>query len=509
MISSSIRRHTVWKVIFVIFILLCSFLIFKGIIFPLSTEQKNTPDSITHHVKIIDGKKYAYTTQIGTLTIYDHNHNPSATLSYTADTLDNTSAKKRPITFLYNGGPGSSAMLLRMASFGPKRVILNSQKSTPPAPYHLVDNQYCLLNKTDLVFIDMPNTGFGRLMNKSKPTDFYGVDKDVDAFTSFIQQYIQLHHRWNSPKFLLGESYGTTRSAILANNLQHHGIQLNGIILLSSILNYGLIDDHQGIGDWQYILYLPTFAVTAWHFHHAPYHPKSLNILLNEVEHFALTEYLEALAQGSALHEDRFHAIAKKLAYFLGIPASYIEQKNLRLSAGQFASSLLRKTEQYIGRYDDRFVFLSTGKQLSLSGELNPDPAMVTIRDALISATEQYYSQDLHYSNPLPYRPGIRIYSQWNFRHGKQRFVNSSIDLVNAMIENPYLKVFSGNGYYDLATPFFATIYTFQHFHIPSSLQKNITIKSYSAGHMIYLDSKSLVKLKSDLDEWYDLVLNT
>ncbi len=511
---TSFSRQAFWKAIFFIGMCFCVALILTKFIpskrtgHHTSLKEVTSPDSVTHHKQIINGKEYAYTTRVGTITIYDKENNPTTTLSYTADTVDNVPSQKRPITFLYNGGPGSSSMLLRMASFGPKRVILNNHKPTAPAPYKLVDNEYCLLDKTDLVFIDMPNTGFGRALGKNKPADFYGVDKDVHAFAAFIKQYIQSNNRWNSPKFLLGESYGTTRSAVLANYLQHHGIQLNGIVLLSSILNYGLIGDHQGIGDWQYVLSLPSFAASAWHFHATDYHPQSLETLLREVEHFAITEYVEALAEGTTISSEKLHHIAKKLAHYLGLPASYIERKNLRLTAGQFLSTSLKDANQYAGRYDARFTFLAQGRQLDISGKLTPDPTMVTQRDALLAATEEYFSQDLHYTNPVPYRPGIKIYTKWNFRHGKQRIVNSSIDLINAMIENPYLRVFSGNGYYDFATPYFATIYTFQHLNLPESLQNNIMIKMYPAGHMIYLDPKSLMKLKLDLDQWYDMVLN-
>lgn len=494
-------------VINIIPLCIVAWLAFKPI--PLKTadiqvHQSTFPDSVTHHVQIINGKKYAYTTTVGTIILEDAQHHPTATMSYTANVLDNIDAIKRPITFFYNGGPGSSAMLLRMASFGPKRVILNNHAPVSPAPYKLVDNKYTLLDKTDLVFIDMPGTGFGRLLGKSKPADFYGVDKDANAFTSFIQTYINTNHRWNSPKYLFGESYGTTRTAILANKLQQQGMQINGVILLSSILNYGLMDDHEGIGDWGYILYLPSFAASAWYFHQASYHPESIDVLLKEVEHFALTEYLEALAQGSKLPPERFHAIAKKLEKYLGINASYIEENNLRLATKQFSSILLSKKNLHLGRYDARFTISSLGKPFRDSLESNPDSTMVTIKNCILTMTKQYYSQDLHYSNSLDYLPKVRVYKQWNFKHEHQRIVNSAHDLSNAMIINPYLRVFSANGYYDFATPFFATIYTFNHLVIPESLEKNITIKNYSGGHMIYLDPKSLAQLKEDLDKWYD-----
>ena len=469
----------------------------------VSASHSSTPDSITHHTLTLQGKKYAYTTRAGTLTLYDTQHHPTAKVFYTADTLDNFSSKKRPITFFYNGGPGSSSMLLRMASFGPKRIILNNHKAVSPAPYRLVDNKYSLLDKTDLVFIDMPGTGFGRLIGNSKPSDFYSVDKDAAAFTHFIKHYVNVNHRWNSPKFLFGESYGTTRTAILAHELQNQGIQLNGVILLSSILNYGLMGNKAGIGDWQYILYLPSMAAASWYFHQSDYHPSSLTSLLAEVEHFALTDYITALAQGSQLSTETFHAIAQKLHRYLGLSQKYIENNNLRISSGKFSATLIREKQEKMGRFDARFTLFSV-KNDDNSSKISPDSTMVTIKDAVLAMSNEYLHKDLHYQSSIPYLSGLSIYKKWNFRHGDQWLVNSSFDLINAMIDNPYLRVFSASGYYDFATPYLATVYTFQHMNLPPALNKNITQKFYASGHMIYLDPGSLKQLRQDLGEWYD-----
>lgn len=471
-----------------------------------TSKEKQAHDAITHHTLTLHGKKYAYTTHAGTITLYDKEHNPTVRMFYTADTLDNTSPDTRPITFIYNGGPGSSAMLLRMASFGPKRVILNNYRAVPAPPYHMVDNEYSLLDKTDLVFVDMPGTGFGRLVGKSKSSDFYGVDKDVNAFSHFIQQYIQKNQRWNSPKFLYGESYGTTRSGILVNELQHQGIQINGVILQSAILNYSLMTERTGGGDWPFVLNLPSLAATTWHFHRSTYHPASLSNLLKEVERFAMTEYVEALAKGSTLSKKELYAVAKKLHRYLGISTQFIVHTNLRIPAGQFSGILMRKYNERLGRFDSRFALYALNKGKP-SFETTPDAANLTIKSAVLAENDEYLKTTLGYKTSLPYLGNVKIYKDWDFTHGDQFVVNASYDLATAMVENPSLRVFSANGYYDLATPFFATMYTLQHLNLPPKLENHITYGFYSAGHMIYVDPVAIKQFRQDLGNWYDKVL--
>ncbi|MGA7354464.1 MAG: hypothetical protein WBW76_03445, partial [Candidatus Cybelea sp.] len=316
-----------------------------------------TPDAVTHHTLTLDGRTLAYTARAGTITLRNVDDQPQARVFYTAYTLDGASPTKRAVTFLYNGGPGSSTMWLRMGSFGPVRVATGDGTLTGPPPYRLVDNPYSLLDKTDLVFIDMPGSGYGRFIGVGTRKDFWGVDQDADAFAQFIQRYLTNFNRWNSPRFLFGESYGTTRSSVLASDLQDRGIGLNGIVLLSSFLNSN-IDYNDGApvggGDWAYILYLPTEAATAW-YHHALSGAPSLSALLSEVENFALGEYLDALGQGAQLAPDRYNDVVAKLRQYTGLSDQYIRNSNLRIPYDRFQNELLRERGMTVGRIDSRF----------------------------------------------------------------------------------------------------------------------------------------------------------
>lgn len=488
-------------------------LLFAGLWLFLTPHHKKNinqilaPDSISHHQLSLHGKKYDYTSTAGTITLVDHHEHSTVNMFYTAETLDGVPSEERPITFFYNGGPGSSSMLLRMASFGPKRVVLDGPHPVRPAPYKIIDNPYTLLDKTDLVFIDMPGTGYGRLTPNANPHHFHSVDGDVEAFCQFIQAYIDKNHRWNSPKFLFGESYGTTRTGFLVNQLQHKGTQINGIVLQSSILNYGLMGDRTSGGDWQYVLYLPSLAATAWHFHHADYHPKHLSELLNEVETFALTDYLKALAQGSKLPQKDFEYIQQKLHQYLGLPDSYIRKKNLRIPSGDFTYSLFNKNNERLGRFDTRFVLYSLDRGKP-SSDIGPDPTNTTIRSAIVAANGEYIQHNLDYHPSVPYKTTLQMYKKWDFRHRNQFVANAAFDLANAIVENPYLQIFSANGYYDLATPYFGTVYTFNHLGLPQTLQKNITYGFYHSGHMIYLEELNLAQFRKDLEVWYNTVLS-
>jgi carboxypeptidase C (cathepsin A) len=471
------------------------------------------PDTVTHDTVTIDGKSYPYTTRAGTISLYNGDDRPVVHMFYTANTLDGAKTSKRPITFFSNGGPGASTMLLRMASFGPKHVLFNPNKTITSIPYRLKDNPYSLLDKTDMVFIDMPGTGFGRITPYGRSSDFHTVDNDVNAFSSFIKLYITKNHRWNSPKFLFGESYGTTRTAILVDELQKY-TQINGVVLQSSILNYGLMGDRAGGGDWQYVLYLPTLAATAWHFNASNYHPDSLEALMAEVKKFAITEYLEALAEGSSLSAEKFTSIADKLHRYLGLSTDYLRHKNLRVSGKQFSVQLLHEQQKKLGRFDSRFSFyaLDKGTPTSINKRdvhisESSDPSSVAIKTAIIAANNDYLRTHLDYDPSLNYIHNLKLWPTWEFDHHDQLVVNASYDLASALIENPNLRVFSANGYYDLATPFFATIYTLDHLNLTPELQSHISYGFYEAGHMIYLETEELPRFKKDLANWYDATL--
>jgi len=476
---------------------------------PAAPSAGETGDAVTQHTVTIDGRPIAYTARAGTLALKDGNNVETARVFYTAYT---TGGSDRPVTFIYNGGPGSSTMWLRMGSIGPVRVAAPNGTPSAPAPYRIADNPYSLLDKSDLVFIDMPDSGFGRIAAGKEKT-FFGVDQDAAAFGQFISNYLTRFDRWNSPKFLFGESYGTTRSAALADYLVGKGIFLNGVVLLSSILNFGLDygnGDPIAAGDWAYVLYLPTEAATAWYHHKAANAPADLPTYLREVRSFALGEYLDALAKGDALGAAQRDDVVRKLSGYLGLPQRFVRNANLRVSYDRFQRELLRSSGRVVGRLDGRF----TTYDLDRASNEGPawDPTDSAIDGAYTTAINQYLRQTLGYDPPIPYRTNIYdiIYaggSSWDFSHDRRYPTNVAPDLADAMTQNPNLKVFSANGYYDFATPFFATEYTLKHLDLSPQLQSNITFGYYQSGHMVYLNDGALVQFKSDLARWYDAAL--
>lgn len=475
---------------------------------PMPASEGETPDSVTQHTVTINGKAIPYTARAGTITLRTESDQPTARVFYTAYTVDDEPG--RPVTFLYNGGPGSSTMWLRMGSVGPIRVLAGDGKPSGPPPYRIADNPYSILDKTDLVFIDMPDSGFGRIIGVGSPKMFFGVDEDVAAFGQFIERYITTYHRWNSPKFIFGESYGTTRSAALSSYLQDHGIPLNGVVLQSSILNFGLDfsnGDPIAAGDWPYVLYLPTEAATAWYHGRIRNKPADLSAFVSQVEQFAVGDYLNALYQGARIGSAQRERVARRLSEYLGIPESYVLTSNLRVPYTRFQQELLRSQGMVIGRLDSRYTTYSLDRA---TVEGPPwDPTDSSIDGPYTTAINAYLRDDLKYDTPLEYRPNIYgiIYSngsEWDFTHNGNPNVNVAPDLAQAMTQNPGLKVFSANGYYDFATPFFATQYTLQHLNIVPALQSNITFGFYQAGHMIYLSDAALAQYQRDLDRWYD-----
>lgn len=468
-----------------------------------------TPDAVTHHRIVLGGRALAYTARAGTITLRNGDDEPAARVFYTAYTLDGANPTRRAVTFLYNGGPGSSTMWLRMGSFGPVRVVTADGRLTGPPPYRLVDNEYSLLDRTDLVFIDMPASGFGRFIGAGKRDEFWGVDEDAAAFGQFIQRYITTFDRWNSPRFLFGESYGTTRSAVLAKYLQDKGIGLNGVVLLSSFLNSNIdYNDGAPIGgnDWAFLLYLPTETATAW-YHHALRGAPPLSALIPEVENFALTEYLDALGQGAQITPDRFNDVVAKLHRYTGLSDEYIRNSNLRIPYDRFENELLRESGRTVGRIDSRFETYVLDRP-GVSPDWDATDA--AIDSVFTTMTNYYLRQVLRYNTPLLYRANIYdlIYTgdqSWDFKHGNDaQILNVTPDLAQAMTYNPQLKVFSANGYFDFATPFFATVYALDHLYLAPALAQNITYGFYESGHMVYLQPKALARFHDDLERWYE-----
>jgi carboxypeptidase C (cathepsin A) len=466
-------------------------------------------NSVTKHDLDLDGKTLHYTATAGTLLIRDgEDDHPYGSIFYVAYTLDGADANTRPVTFLYNGGPGSATIWLHMGSVGPVRVQTDSPQATGPAPYQIVPNQDSLLDKTDLVFIDAPLTGFSRAVGKGTAKDFTGVDQDLKAFDKFILRWVTVNQRWNSPKYLFGESYGTTRSAGLADSLQGDGISLNGVILLSSILNYNV----QAPGlDVIYVGNLPSYAAIAWYHNKLQNKPSDLKAYLKEVRAFARGDYSEALAEGDQISPEHLDAIAAKVAQYTGLSTQYVKEANLRVSPTRFRKELLRDEGDILGRYDARFE----GTDIDNAGETpGYDPSDTGITGAYVAAFHDYLTRELKYDSTDEYRPSANSIGDWDWHHrapggggrgfgGQQTTPYVAGDLADAIRKNPKLKVFSANGMFDLATPFFLTEQDLSHMMLAPDLRKNVEFGYYPAGHMVYLNVDALKELKHDLAGFY------
>ncbi len=442
---------------------------------------------------------------------------PEASMFYVAYFKSDTKGAPRPLTFLYNGGPGSSTVWLHMGAFGPKRVVTADDSHTPAAPYSVVNNDYSLLDASDLVFVDAPGTGFSRISGKDGEKAFYGVDPDGNAFADFIVQFLGKYGRWNSPKYMFGESYGTTRSALLVRLLEtDHELDFNGVILLSQILNFNFSADEPQFNpgvDLPYQLALPTYAASAWYHHKLPDEHPELAPLLIEVEHFAMNEYAQALAAGAALPADQRHAMAQKLHQYTGLPVEYIEKADLRINGGEFEKMLQDEGDITTGRLDTRF----SGPTFDpLSKEAEYDPQSAAIGSAYVSAFNDYVRKELKYGENKEYKPDIDIWKSWNFLHQApgtpqplQQATNVMPDLAIAMKYDPDLKVLLNAGYFDLATPFYEGIYEMQHLPIPAKLQSNIEFQFYESGHMVYAHQASLKALHDNVADFISKTENS
>ncbi len=495
------------------------------------------PDSITQGTVMVGGQSITYRAVAGTLTVGatdaqdatlgldgrvlpDSGEKPqdpakpdeapaTARMFYAAYFKDGAAAETRPLTFLYNGGPGSSTMWLHMGSFGPRRVATTDTQHVPGAPYQIVNNEYSLLDASDLVFIDAPGTGFSRIMGKDKEKAFWGTDQDAHAFERFIRRFLTKFDRWNSPKYLLGESYGTPRSAVLSAIL--HNVDLNGIVLLSVTLSFDNWSDgprwNPGI-EQPYALALPTFAATAFYHHKLLKQPPALEPFLQEVEKFAMGEYMIALLEGSEIPAAQRQAVAEKLHQYTGLPVAYLLKANLRPSGGEFSKTLQDDKGLTTGRLDTRYQGPDYDR---LSEEAEYDPQSNAVSAAYTTAINQYLRTVLHYGASQTYNPNIYqepSFAQWDQRHqapggppaaATASGTNVLPDLATAMKANPKMKVMVAGGYYDWATPFFEGIYEMHHLPIPDSLQANISYHYYEAGHMIYVNEDALKHFHDDV----------
>lgn len=467
---------------------------------------------VTRHKVGIDGRDIAYRAEAGTLVIDDAQGRPDAEMFYVAYVAEGIrDPGTRPLTFLFNGGPGSSSLWLHLGSIGPVRVDTVDADSTGPAPYRWRDNPHSLLDRSDLVFIDAIGTGYSKGLPRAGDSDpgkrFWGTDQDIDAFARFVQRYLAVNQRWNSPKFLFGESYGTVRAAGLVKRLQDLGIESNGVVLMSSILNFGA--RLPGF-DHEFIHTLPTFAAIAWHHGKVPGRNETQAQFLDEVRDFARGDYAIALARGNTLDAARSDAIAQRLSAYTGLSADYWKAANLRVSIPRFRRELLRGSGRSVGRYDGRFL----GLEGELAGEEpSSDASSTAITGAFYAALNGYLGGTLQYRRDDPYLLKAPLTKVWDWKHAVRDAQGPvlpvplpvmTVDLADAMRANPRLKVLSANGLYDLSTPFSVAEYDLAHMDIGRELLGNLRFTYYPSGHMMYLEPGSLVQLKQDLARFYD-----
>jgi carboxypeptidase C (cathepsin A) len=456
----------------------------------------------TKHTIRIGGQEIKYTATAGTILLKLEDGTPKASVFYIAYSKDDVSdPAKRPVTFTFNGGPGSASIWLHLGAFGPRRVEMGDAGALLPPPYKLVDNEYSLLDLTDLVFVDPVSTGYSRPVPGEAANQYHGIQQDIESVGDFIRLYATRNKRWTSPKFLAGESYGTTRAAGLSGYLQQrYGMYLNGIILISSILNFQTAEFDTG-NDLPYVLYLPTYTAIAWYHKKLPADLQSggLQKAVEESRNFAAHEYTDALMSGDNLPAARQTEIAQKLSRLSGLPADYLLRSNLRIEIQRFDKELLRDQRRTVGRLDGRF----TGIDEDAAGARpDYDPSLAAIVGPYTATFHDYVRGDLKFESDLFYEYLTSRVHPWSFEPFENRYVNVAGTLRSAMTQNPFLHVFVGKGYYDLATPFYAAEYTFDHLSLDDSLRPHLSGGYYEAGHMMYVNMPSLAKLKQDLAQF-------
>lgn len=455
----------------------------------------------THHTLSIKGQTLSYKAIAGTLPVRDKEGKVKGNIffvSYTKEGVQDTS--QRPVTFCFNGGPGSSSVWLHMGMMGPKRVDLDKENPFTP-PYKVIDNESSFLDLTDLVFIDPISTGFSRGVTQEDAKKFHGVDEDIESIAGFIRLYTTKYNRWDSPKFIAGESYGTTRAAGLALKLHDWDFYyLNGVILISSILNFETIYNENGGNDLPYLLYLPSYTATAWYHEKLPGgKQKSLLDTLKSSESFALNEYPQILMKGQSLTPDERKTAVSRLAALTGLSEEYIDRSNLRVPMGRFAQELLRNQKKVVGRFDSRFTGFERDP---VNDSFSYDPSVEAVLGAYTAAFNHYLRNDLKWEKDDTYKILVDV-QPWNYSKATNQYLNMGDSLSDVMTKNPRLRIFVGSGFFDLAAPYFSTVYTFNHLADSPEFQSRIDRQFYESGHMIYIDPPSLGKLKQDLSAFY------
>ncbi len=459
---------------------------------------------VTHHQIQAGGRTLHYSATVGHMPIKDAAGTTDALMFYVAYTLDGAAPGERPLTFAFNGGPGSASVWLHMGVLGPRKVVLEKEGFLPAAPYRLEDNASSLLDKSDLVLVDAIGTGFSRPSSTATGKKFWGVEGDIESFGEFIRLYITRSERWSSPLFLLGESYGTTRAAGISNHLAEAGISFNGIVLLSTVLSFETLEFNK-TNDLPYALIVPSYAmIAAYHHKLAPELAGDLDKLRQEVEQWTANEYTLALAKGDALTPAERQAVIDRLARYTGLSKEFIDETNLRIDVRGFTHRLLADRKLRVGRLDGRF----TGPD-PLGFEDTPfyDPAG-SVGPAFVSVFNDYVRRELGFKTDMPYyvfaHEAWGKSFDWNWGSGIQGFPDTATALRQALVKNRYLKVLVIEGYYDLATPYYAVNYSMDHLDLTPEYRKNISYTTDSAGHMVYLDSSSLVKMKTDVAGFID-----
>jgi carboxypeptidase C (cathepsin A) len=480
---------------------------------PTEAERFPAPPAVeklqqTQHTVQINGKAISYTATAGTLVLKRDDTKPTASIFFVAYTRNDAGDKsRRPVTFAFNGGPGSSSIWLHMGALGPRRVVLGPQGEQPPPPYRLTDNEDSLIGFTDLVFIDPVTTGYSRHAPGEDPKQFHGLEGDLNSVAEFIRLYTGRFDRWGSPKFLAGESYGTTRAAGLAEVLLEKGIYLNGITLISSVLNFETISFSPG-NELPYILYLPTYTATAWYHKKLPadLQRATLEKAVQAARDFAGADYTLALMKGNRIAPVERSKVAEQIARLTGLSRDYVERSNLRISIQRFRKELLRDEQRTVGRYDSRLE----GTDADSAGERPEyDASYASVQGAFTGTFNDYVRDELKWESDLTYEVLTDKVRPWSYEKQQNQYVNTGEMLRQAMAQNPNLRVMVVNGFYDLATPFFATEYTFSHLALDPSLQGNVQLTYCDAGHMLYTSKTCLHSLRHAIEEFYGQALSS